>query len=256
MEQRDTFDTVADLYGEARPGYPAALFEDLATQFGLSSTSSVLEVGCGAGQATGDLAAWAARVVAIDPGPRLIEEARRRVLSKNVEFVVSRFEHFTPEPGAFDFVVSAQAWHWVEPSIGFPITARALKVDGVLAIFGHVPLLPSEPHLSAFKAVYDAHLPGAWGTPSSETAYQPSGPFAGMIDQSGLFNAVKHRFYAWTWAVDPDTYGRFLRTDSSYRGIPEAQRFALFDALSGAIKDLGGVMESRWETHLYAARRR
>ena len=256
MEQRDTFDTVADLYGDARPGYPAALFEDLASHFGLSSTSSVLEVGCGAGQATGDLAARAARVVALDPGPRLIEEARRRVALPNVEFAVAHFEDFAPDPGAFDFVVSAQAWHWVDPVIGFPIAARALKADGVLAIFGHVPLLPPEPHLSAFKAAYDAHLPGVWGTPSTETAYQPDGPFAGMIDQSGLFGAVTHRSYDWTWAVDPDTFGRFMRTDSSYQGIPEAQRFALFDALSAAIEDLGGVMDSRWETHLYVAMRR
>jgi SAM-dependent methyltransferase len=256
MEQRDTFDAVAELYGEARPGYPAALFEDLATRCGLSSTSTVLEVGCGAGQATGDLAARAARVVAVDPGPRLIEEARRRVTSDNVAFTVAHFEDFEPEPGGFDFVVSAQAWHWVDPVAGFPLAARALKANGVLAIFGHVPLLPVEPHLSAFKQIYEAQLPGAWGTPSSETAYQPSGPFAAMIDQSGLFGAVTHRSYNWTWPVDPQTLGRFLRTDSSYLGIPEAQRFALFDALSTAIEDLGGVMESRWETHLYVATRR
>ena len=256
MEQRDTFDTVADLYGEARPGYPAALFEDLATQFGLSSTSSVLEVGCGAGQATGDLAAWAARVVAVDPGPRLIEEARRRVPSENVAFAVAHFEDFAPEPGAFDFVVSAQAWHWVDPVVGFPIAARALKTNGVLAIFGHVPLLPPEPCLSAFKIAYDTHLPGSWGSLPSQAAYLPSGPFARMIDQSGLFGAVTHRSYDWTWAVDPDTFGRFMRTDSSYVGVPEVQRYALFDELSAAIGDLGGVLEFPWETHLYVATRR
>lgn len=256
MEQRDTFDTVADLYGEARAGYPAALFEDLAAHYGLSSMSSVLEVGCGAGQATGDLAARVGRVLALDPGPRLIQEARKRVQSSNVTFAVSRFEDFTPEPGAFDFLVSAQAWHWVEPSLGFPIAARALKPGGVLAIFGHVPLLPLEPHLSAFKQVYETHLPGVWGTPSSETAYQPDGPFAGMIDESGLFGAVTHRAYDWTWPLDAETFGRFLRTDSSYRGIPEIQRFALFDALSAAIERLGGVMDSPWETHVYVATRR
>ena len=77
MDQAQTFDKVAELYGEARPGYPAALFDDLWRLAGLRPEAAVLEVGCGAGQATADLSARAGRVVAVDLGPALIEEARR-----------------------------------------------------------------------------------------------------------------------------------------------------------------------------------
>jgi hypothetical protein len=65
-----------------------------------------------------------------------------------------------------------------------------------------------------------------------------------------------HRAYAWTWRVDPQTLGRYLRTDSSYHLLPEAQRFAMFDALSEVVAENGGVLEWPWETHLYVARRR
>src|SRR5689334_9414549 len=119
MERRDTFEAVADLYGEVRQGYPAALYDDLAALAGLGSGTRVLEVGCGAGQATRDLAARAGSVVALDPGQRLVAEARRHVTGANVSFVVSSFEDYEPEPGAFDLVASAQAWHWVDPAVGF-----------------------------------------------------------------------------------------------------------------------------------------
>ena len=89
MEARETFEDVAELYGEVRQGYPAALFDDLVAMGALGPASRVLEVGCGAGQATGDLARRAGGVVALDPGAQLIEGARARVPAANTRFVVS-----------------------------------------------------------------------------------------------------------------------------------------------------------------------
>jgi SAM-dependent methyltransferase len=255
MDQRQTFDAVAGLYAEARPGYPAALFDDLEALAGLGPTAAVLEVGCGAGQATCDLAARAGRVVAIDPGPALIEEARRRAGPEAVTFVVARFEDIPLEPGSFQLVASAQAWHWVDPATGYAKAADALAPGGALAVFGHVPRTPEGPLGEAFKAIYDRYLPGAWGTPSTEAAYQPTGPYGGEIGRSGRFGPVTHREYRWTWPLTPDLFGRFLRTDSSFHVLAEGPRFALFDALSAAVADQGGVWDAEWETHLYVARK-
>lgn len=255
MEARETFDIVADLYGEVRQGYPAALFDDLEALAGLGPAARVLEVGCGAGQASGDLAARAAHVTALDPGAQLIAQARARTGAANVDFVVSTFEAYQPSPGGFDLVASAQAWHWVDPSVGFPKAALALKPGGALAIFGHVPMPPPEPFLAAFEKVFAAHAPGIWGLPPPQSAYLPAGPFAGMIDASGLFGPVTHRGYAWTWTVDGRTLGKYLRTDSSYRALPDDTRLRLFDALQAAVESLGDRIGLPWETHLYVARR-
>jgi hypothetical protein len=45
------FDEVPDLYDRARPGYPTELFTDLITIAGLADDASIIEVGCGTGQA-------------------------------------------------------------------------------------------------------------------------------------------------------------------------------------------------------------
>jgi SAM-dependent methyltransferase len=255
MEARETFDEVADLYAEVRKGYPAALFDDLEALAGLGPAARVLEVGCGTGQATGDLAARAGHVMAIDPGARLIAQARKAVPAANVEFVVSGFEDLPVEPGRFHLVASAQAWHWVDPQIGFAKAADALADGGALAVFGHVPMDPPAPFDEAFRLAFERHAPGVWGQPSPQAGYLPGGPFAGMFAASGRFEPVTHRGYDWAWDLDAETFGRYLRTDSTYHFLAEPERFALFDDLSAAVAANGGVIRFPWETHLYVARR-
>jgi len=59
------------VYDRARPGYPPALFDDLASIAGLGPGADVLEVGCGTGQATRGLVARGWHVTAIEPGPEM-----------------------------------------------------------------------------------------------------------------------------------------------------------------------------------------
>ena len=255
MELRKTFEAVADLYAEVRRGYPVALFEDLVAMGALGRSSAVLEVGCGTGQATGELALRAARVVAIDPGAGLVANARRLTEATNVTFEVATFEGFEPPPAAFDLIASAQAWHWVDPTIGFAKAAQTLRPGGYLAIFGHVPMMVSEALQPAFREAFHTHWPGAWGQPSPQNWYLPEGPICSMIAASGAFQPAEHRGYDWTWVLDPDLFGRYLRTDSSYHVLDETPRLALFEALASAIVDHGGTYESAWQTHLYLARK-
>lgn len=256
MEARETFDEVADLYAQVRRGYPEALFEDLKILASLGPSSRVLEVGCGTGQATGDLAARAGRVTAIDPGEQLIAQARKAAIAPNVEFQIASFEAADFAPAAFDLIASAQAWHWVDAEVGHAKAADLLAEGGALAVFGHVPMAVPEPFEAAFKRAFDRHAPGVWGAPSPMAAYLPSGPFPGMIAASGRFEPAVHRSYDWVWDLDPQTFGRYLRTDSAYHFLAERERFALFDNLSAAVAENGGLIRFPWQTHLYVARRR
>jgi SAM-dependent methyltransferase len=255
MDARDSFETVAELYGEVRQGYPAALFDDLAGLGALAPSARVLEVGCGAGQASGELARRAGSLLAIDPGEKLVSEARARVTAENARFLVSGFEDLEIEPGGFDLVASAQAWHWIGPELAFPKAAAALAEGGWLAVFGHVPMAPPERLWPAFKAAYDAHAPGVWGRPPPQAWYLPDGPVAGLFAASGRFEPVSRRAYAWDWTIDAATFGKYMRTDSGYRFLAEAPRQALFDALAAAVEAGGGQITLAWRTHLYAARR-
>ena len=256
VEARETFDEVAELYAQVRPGYPAALFDDLVSLAGLAPAARVLEVGCGTGQATNHLARRAGRVVAIDPGERLIAQARRRIVAANVEFRVATFEAADLAARAFDLIASAQAWHWVDAETGHAKAADLLAEGGALVIFGHVPMAVPAPFEAGFKRAFDRHAPGGWGAPLAMAAFLHDGPFPGQIAASGRFEPAVHRSYDWVWDVDPETFGRYLRTDSAYHFLAERERFALFDELSAAVAENGGSIRFPWQTHLYVARRR
>src|SRR5919199_6293135 len=49
---RTSFDEVALLYDQVRPGYPERLFDDVVALSGIPPQGRILEIGCGTGQAT------------------------------------------------------------------------------------------------------------------------------------------------------------------------------------------------------------
>ena len=118
-----TFDTAAELYERARPGYPRELFDDLAAATGLQGARPrVLEVGAGTGQATRGLLERGWSVVALEPGRELAAVARQ-VLGglAGVEVVVAPFEGWEAGgQGTFDLVFAATSWHWLDPAGRLP----------------------------------------------------------------------------------------------------------------------------------------
>ena len=73
------FNEVPELYDRVRPRYPDELFADLVTVTRTDERSSVLEVGCGTGQATRSLAALGCSVTAVEPGAEVAALARQRL---------------------------------------------------------------------------------------------------------------------------------------------------------------------------------
>src|SRR6187549_757049 len=69
----DHFSNVANRYADFRPHYPAALFDYLATLVPRSST--VWDCACGNGQASMDLAARFAKVIATDASKEQVGSA-------------------------------------------------------------------------------------------------------------------------------------------------------------------------------------
>ena len=73
-EQRRTlFDSVAELYDAARQGYPAEIVDAVLANAAVGRGGAVLEIGCGTGQLTRQLAGRELRLTAIDIGPAMVE---------------------------------------------------------------------------------------------------------------------------------------------------------------------------------------
>ena len=71
VHRRTTFDAVAERYDSRRPHYPPAVFQAIEDFAGLGPGSRVLEVGCGTGHATVELARRGYDVLAVELGANM-----------------------------------------------------------------------------------------------------------------------------------------------------------------------------------------
>lgn len=252
-EQRFTFDEVPELYDRARPRYPAALVDDLVSHSRLAAGARVLEIGCGTGQLTADLARRGFRVLALEPGPNTARVARERLAAfPEVEVACATFEAWPLEPRAFALVVSAQAFHWVTPEVRFAKSAESLAEGGSLAVVGNAVL--SEDVRAELERIYARHAPSLSGG-SATGWYGKSGPVASLFAESGLFGPVTWRSHPWAKEYSAREYLELLSTHSEHRMTSEAQREPLYRAIGEAIARNGGRLRVDYEAHLYLAKK-
>ena len=255
MEQRFMFNKVADDYDRYRPGYPDALFGDLAAAAGLGSGDRILELGCGAGQATRGLAAYGAPLLALDPGPDLIRAAAARVgQAPHVAFAETTFEAWPLQSQAFRLVVAAQAWHWIDPALRFTKAAHALAPGGLLAVMGNVPMPGPAEFTAAVEPLYLRLAPHLWA-PAPEVWYLPGGEFEAQFRADPRFGPVAHKVYPYTRRHTRESFEGLYRSFSYYQALPEDVREALIGGVADLIEQMGGAFDMDYEAHLYMAPR-
>jgi len=264
------FDRVADDYDRIRPGYPASLVDAACTTAGSRPGSRVVEVGCGTGKLTVALAERGLRVEAIDPGPRLIGIAERRVGDLPVRFHLARFEDVELPERSFDAVFSATAFHWIDPSVGWTKAARLLRPGGVLSLLAHVG--GSSGELDAeFLAAWREALPeaAAWVLRDPRTLW--AGAEArrgnvselwawleqceiGRVEAAALFEGVELTQVPLEREETAEELLALLRTTSTYLRLDAARRRRLEGRLTAAVESKGGTYRSTTFATLVTAR--
>ena len=246
------FNEVPELYDRVRPSYPAELFADLVAVTGIGQRSSVLEVGCGTGQATRPLAKLRCKVTAVEPGEGLAELARQRLADlANVTIETSTFEAWDAGDRRFDVLVAASAWHWVDPSVGWRRAHDVLRAGGHMALLGHVVVRqPGEHEVYAETAdLHERFAPGNpdWGHPPLESEVRATSQGWGPPneDRSGLFGPTVVRWYPIVQHFDGAGFADLLRTLSPYRRLDHATREPLLDAIAERIRTHLGDRASR-----------
>lgn len=110
--------------------------ETITSQYDLNG-KKLLEIGCGKGRVTQDLAKHAKRVVASDPDAAALEIAKASVAADNVEFVQAPTGVPDLPARSFDVVIYTLSLHHVpvaEMSGSLQKTARLLRKDGVIVV--------------------------------------------------------------------------------------------------------------------------
>ncbi len=256
------FNEVPELYDRVRPIYPDELFADLVAITGMTSGSSVLEVGCGTGQATGSLAALAGSVTAIEPGAGMAALARQRLgAAGNVEVENSTFEEWDDGGRRFDVLVAASSWHWVDQQVGWRKAHDVLHPGGWMALLGNVVVRrPGEPEVYAeTAALHERFSPGnpGWGHPPLEQEVRMTDESWGLVEDPGsLFGPTIVRWYPAVQWFDGDGFADLLRSTSLYRKLDSDVRDALLEAIAERIRtSMGDRVSRRYLSVLRAGQR-
>lgn len=183
-------------YRSARPTYPAKLYETLIAFAPWLKGCLAVDVGCGSGQATAELAKICGQVVGIDPSDSQLANA---AAAPNILYKQGTAEATGLRTGQYGLLACAQAMHWCDPLRFYEEAARILQPallaapddaskqaptmsngrGGVVAVWGYdmasihpVPSLASDPSelertrtTHTLKAtLYDTTLRAFWDT--------------------------------------------------------------------------------------------
>jgi SAM-dependent methyltransferase len=228
---RATFDEAAERYDRARPGYPPAVFDDLAELAGVGPGRRVLEIGCGTGQATVPLAERGCQIVAVELGAGLAAVARRKLARfRLVQVAVAAFEDWPLSPDPFDVVLAATAFHWIDPAVRVAKAADALRPGGALVVISTHHLAGGDREFfTDVQACYEGWDPET--TPPGlrlPTAAQV--PMRGdELDRSGRFGPVAFGRHEWELSYSTAGYLELLRTYSGHIAMTPDARDGLFD---------------------------
>ena len=98
----------------------------------LAPGMSVLELGCGTGYFTRELARSGADIVAIDVSPELLEIAKANCSTPNVRYEIKNAYELSYPDGAFNSVVGSSVLHHLEIDAALREVYRVLKPGGTI----------------------------------------------------------------------------------------------------------------------------
>jgi SAM-dependent methyltransferase len=253
------FDDAPSLYDRYRPGYPDTAVAALVELAQLGEDSRILEIGAGTGQLTVALLARGLTVTALEPGPRMAAVLRRKLTPYPSATVIgARFEDAATFDAAFDTVISATAFHWIDPDQRYALAGQVLRDRGSLALIrnDHALSPQSEAYYRGVAPIYERLAP-EMGPP-----YQPppEGEIPGLRDEmvaSGVFELVDERQFAWDQPYTASALIGLLRTYSQHRRLPSARRIALLGEVRHYVmEELGDRFVDHYVTTVCVGRKR
>jgi len=258
QEQRLAFGRVAELYESSRPSYPAAVIDELLRRAGLGPGSRVVEVGAGTGKLTRLLAERGLAVRALEPDAAMADLARRACSGyPRVAVEQTDFETWEPQ-GLADALVSAQAWHWIDPDVRYSRAAGALRRSGTLAAIWTHPDWSRTAMRDELRRAYTDAAPGfAPGFAMHPSTEDPdiAGEWRADIEASAGFTSAEVLEHPWAIDYTAAEYVRLIQTHQDHILLEPASKRPLLQAISRAIEAQGGSIRIECVTRLCLARR-
>lgn len=264
-QRRSLFGANATGYGDGRPGYPGEVFELLSRHYGLGPGCRVLEIGPGAGQATGPMLDAGAEVVAVDIGEGFSEPLLTKYGNRPLQLILGDFEVVELPIEPVDLVVAATSFHWIQPASGLTRVADLLRPGGsVVLLWTHYGDEDrADPFRDALQPILLRHAPQLADNPETGGAGFGAHPYALDLDaraeeikSTSRFGPVRHDIFPWTASHTSAEIRLFFASFSNWMALEDSVRNALLDDIEEMVTgEFGGVVQRPYLTAVYTAQR-
>ena len=240
------FDNVPEIYDRVRPAYPPELFDALFSYIAGDQDLRAVEIGPGTGKATRPLLEHGIAVTAVEPGELLAAFLKRTLGAEyaGLDVVVAKFEEAELQAGAFDLVLAATSFHWLDKATRFQRCYDLLREGGTLAVI-HTNQIASTADGGFFarvQPVYDRHQDNdPRYAPPAEDELVPA-DHDGLV-ASGLFGDVTLHKYRWDQRYTSREYADLMRSYSGTQAMEPPQQEALIADVCALIDaEFGGAI--------------
>ncbi len=253
-ERARLFDQQAEHYDQCRPTYPSVVIDEVLGPE--PARLDVLDVGCGTGIASRQIAERGANVLGVEVAPRMAEIARNH----GIDVEVAPFEDWDAGGRTFDRVISAQAWHWLDLPVSTAKAASLLRPGGRLCLFW-IAGCPPDDLPDALAELYARLFPTVGSPGFGYAASRPSDRRSGLTDvfeaiaAAPEFGTATETWFPWVREYDRNQWLDVLLSRSDHGALDTAVRERLFEAIGAAIDDHGGSFAMSFETGLITATR-
>jgi SAM-dependent methyltransferase len=218
MDPRERFTETVEDYRRYRPDYPAALFDWLIEDADLSPGDVVIDVGCGTGISSRQLAARGLEVIGVDANEAMVEVAREP--DGHVRYLVANGETL-PVEGPVDAIVGGQSFHWLDLDRFLPRCAELLRPEGRVVAFWNLrddrdPLMAAYERLLLERCPEYAEVGAERRVeavarhPGVRDARRASFPHAQVLDREGFHGRVWSSSYVRNEVEDREGFDRAL----------------------------------------------
>ncbi len=231
MSFLDLFSNHADLYASARPRYPEALFDFIASQ--APGQERAWDCGTGNGQAAVSLSKHFKRVFATDPSEEQIAHAVR---ADNIHYSVQPAEATNLPSHSVDAICAAQALHWFNFAPFFAEVGRVATPGALFAAWGYTWFSVTDDFDAAFRTfVFDVIAP--YWAPQNKLLWD------GYVDVPMPFTPVEvPRFNIETqWSLHQLL--AYVRTWSAARRCMAEKGAGFFESAERKLTPLWGVAD-------------
>ncbi|MFZ5967185.1 MAG: class I SAM-dependent methyltransferase [Bacillota bacterium] len=257
MDIKYLFDESVLNYEKRRPNYGPELFKDIIKYAEITMDKSMIEVGCGTGQATEPFLKTKCKVTAVELGENLSSYTREKFKAyKNLNVVRSAFEDYDCGDNKFDMLYSATAFHWIPDEIGYKKAYRIIKNGGTIALFWNRPSTNDKdnPLHQKIQSIYNELLP-QWSY--KVTNNEDKSRYSSIINkiEQYRFTNIEFKLYHNTRKMTGVEYIELLNTYSDHLALEKSIKSLLFDAIRTVIEEFGNELIINDTVDLYLAQK-